>query len=373
MAETLPVARRLDWASRNLPLTTWALDRLPPLDGVRVAATVHIDVKIAVAALGFRERGAEVFLAAASAHTTRDDVRDHLEKNGIASHAWRGMPEDDRLAGVRQALDWGPTHTCEMGADISTLAAQTHQEGIVAGLEATQTGINRLVGLEIAYPLYNWDHVPIKAGLHNRYAVGRSTWITFVHRTQLSLQGRSVLVVGFGPVGQGLADVARALGGDVTIAELDPVRRLTGQHAGWRMGDLDELLPLADVVVTATGRPHVLTAERLAALRAGCILINAGHADDEIDLAALGARSEMIPYVERCAVNNKELYLFAGGAPANITAGFGDTLDSFDVTLAILVSGIGHITGAGRTAPAGVHLLPEHVWLPIAERASSVG
>ncbi len=376
MAETLSVAQRLDWTARNLPLTSWALDRLPALDGVRIAATVHIDVKIAVAALGFRQRGAEVFLAAASPHTTRDDVRDHLAEHGIASSAWRGMPEHDRLAGVRQALEWGPTHTCEMGADISTMAAQgdrTRAYAIVAGLEATQTGINRLEGAEIGYPLYNWDHVPIKAGLHNRYAVGRSTWITFVNRTQLSLQGRTVLVVGFGPVGQGLADVARALGGDVTIAEPDPVRRLTGQHAGWHMGDLDELLPSADVVVTATGRRGVLTAGRLARLHHGCILVNAGHADDEIDLAALHERTELIPYVERCTVNGTELYLFAGGAPANITAGFGDTLDSFDVTLAILVSGVGHIAGDGATARPGVHLLPEHVWLPVAQRASSVG
>jgi adenosylhomocysteinase len=376
MADPLAVAQRLDWAARNLPLTSWALDRLPALDGVRIAATVHIDVKIAVAALGFRQRGAEVFLAAASPHTTRDDVRDHLAERGIASYAWRGMPEADRLAGVRQALNWGPTHTCEMGADISTLAAQergTGSQGIVAGLEATQTGINRLEGLELGYPLYNWDHVPIKAGLHNRYAVGRSTWITFVNRTQLSLQGRTVLVVGFGPVGQGLADVARALGGDVTIAELDPVRRLTGQHAGWHMGDLDQLLPSADVIVTATGRRHVLTAGHLAQLRAGCILVNAGHADDEIELAALHDRTELIPYVERCTVNGTELYLFAGGAPANITAGFGDSLDSFDVTLAILVSGVGHIVGDGATALPGVHLLPDQVWMPVARRASSAG
>jgi adenosylhomocysteinase len=204
--------------------------------------------------------------------------------------------------------------------------------------------------------------------------VGRSTWITFVNRTQLSLQGRTVLVVGFGPVGQGLADVARALGGDVTIAEIDPVRRLTGQHAGWHMGDLDQLLPWADVVVTATGRPHILTAGRLAKLHPGCILINAGHADDEIELAAFRERTELIPYVERCTVNEgTELYLFAGGAPANITAGFGDTLDSFDVTLAILVSGIGHVVGDGATALPGVHVLPEQVWMPVAQRASFVG
>ena len=368
--EDRDVGERLDWASRHLELSRWACESLPSLAGMRLAATVHIDVKFAVVALHLRRLGAEVFLAAASRHTTRDDVREALEEQGVLSHAWRGMAEAERLDGVAEALAWGPTHTCEMGADISVLAARTAHGGIVAGLEATQTGINRLSDVQPAYPLFNWDHVPIKAGLHNRYAVGRSTWMAFVNRTQLSLQGRRVLVVGFGPVGQGLADMARALGGDVVIADLDPVRRLTAQHGGWRTGDLDELLPTADVVATATGRQGVLGAERLALLPAGSFLVNAGHADDEIDLTALVQRVELVPYVESCRVGDKELYLFAGGAPANITAGVGDTLDSFDVTLAVLVRGIGHIAGHGATASAGVHDLPETAWLPVAERAS---
>ena len=369
--EDLDVDRRLDWAARHLELTRWACDTLPPLVGMRLAATVHIDVKFAVAALRMRDLGAEVFLAAASPHTTRDDVRAALEERGIGSHAWRGMSEDDRVAGVARALAWGPTHTCEMGADISLLAARNRHTGIVAGLEATQTGINRLADVAPAYPLFNWDHVPIKAGLHNRYAVGRSTWLTFVNRTQLSLQGRRVLVVGFGPVGQGLADMARALGGDVVIADLDPVRRLTAQHGGWRTGELDELLPTTDVVATATGRRGVLSAERLALLPAGSFLVNAGHADDEIEVSALRDRTPLVPYVESCRVDGKELYLLAGGGPANITAGIGDTLDSFDVTLAVLVRGIGHIAGDGASAPPGVHDLPESAWLPVAQRAAS--
>jgi adenosylhomocysteinase len=371
VTEQFDVEQRLEWAARNLPLTRWACETLPDLDGVRIAATVHIDVKFAVAAMQLQDRGAELFLAAASRRTTRDDVLDQLKTRGIEAYAWRDMPEEARLDGVTRALDWRPTHTCEMGADISVLAAERGYGELRAGLEATQTGINRLAGIRPSYPLFNWDHVPIKAGLHNRYAVGRSTWFTFVNRTQLSPQSKRVVIVGFGPVGRGLADVARALGGDVVVAERDPVRRLEGEHEGWRMGDLDELLDSAAIVVTATGRPGVLSASRLGRLRDGCMLINAGHSDDEIELAALGERTKLIPYVEACRVGDREVYLFASGAPANITAGFGDTLDSFDVTLAVLVRGIGHLVGAGASAEPGVHLLPEEAWLPVAQRAAS--
>lgn len=108
MVEDLDVGQRLDWASRHLELTRWACESLPTLSGMRLAATVHIDVKFAVAALQLRHLGAEVFLAAASPHTTRDDVRMVLEEHGIVSHAWRGMTEADRLEGVAKALAWGP-------------------------------------------------------------------------------------------------------------------------------------------------------------------------------------------------------------------------------------------------------------------------
>ena len=99
--------------------------------------------------------------------------------------------------------------------------------------------------------------------------------------------------------------------------------------------------------------------------------MNAGHADDD-ETSALWHRECLVPYVESCRVGDTELYLVAGGAPVNITAGFGDTLDSFDVTLAVLVRGIGHIAGDRAPAPPGVHDLPASAWLPVAQRVAGL-
>ena len=67
---------------------------------------------------------------------------------------------------------WQPTHLCEMGADITTLLHQRGEFGnIVAGLEATGSGVNRL-GIFSRYPIFNWDDLPVKEGLHNRHMVG---------------------------------------------------------------------------------------------------------------------------------------------------------------------------------------------------------
>ena len=52
----------------------------------------------------------------------------------------------------------------------------------------------------------------------------------------------------------------------------------------------------------------------------------------------------------------------SGGSMANLTAGKGDSLTSFDLTAAVLAAGIGHIVQAGATAKPGVQLLPREVW-----------
>ena len=55
------------------------------------------------------------------------------------------------------------------------------------------------------------------------------------------------------------------------------------------------------------------------------------------------------------------LYLFAGGAMANLTAGKGDSLNSFDLTVALLAAGVGYMVKNGEREPPGIHLLPPQV------------
>jgi adenosylhomocysteinase len=218
--------------------------------------------------------------------------------------------------------------------------------------------------------VYNCDDVPVKEGLHNRFLVGLMTWHTFTARTRLSLHGRRVLVLGYGLVGEGVATAARAWGGVVTVAERDPSRALQARFAGFETGALEALLPAADVVVTATGAAQVLHREHFQLLKAGSFLLNVGHTSDEIEVEALGPRHAVLPFVEEVDVNGRVLYLFAGGSMANLTAGLGDSLNSFDITLGTMVAGLRYIfwPGAAQAAP-GIHPLPREAWATVAEMA----
>ncbi|MDZ7704143.1 MAG: adenosylhomocysteinase [Trueperaceae bacterium] len=359
----------LDWTKRNMPLTRDIGTSLPSFDGVRLACSVHLDIKMVPAFEALLARGAKLFLATCNPTTVRDDVVEHLQDLGADTYAWRGMSDTDYREGIRRALNWRPTHSCEMGADITVAAHAAGESTLRCGLEATGSGINRLAALSLRYPVFNWDDLPIKEGLHNRYLVGLSTWQSFCERTMLSLHGKHVVVVGFGLVGQGVADVAKAFGATVSIVERDPSRALQARYAGWPTGTLADFAPQTDVLVTATGVRGIVGADVVARLRPGCFVLNVGHVADEIDVAAFGTRRELVPFVEICEVTGKELYLFAGGSMANLTAGHGDSLNAFDLTLAVMLAGLGHIVTSGETSPAGIHPLPETVWKPVAARA----
>jgi adenosylhomocysteinase len=383
---TESIDSQLRWIRARMPLTAAAVARLPDLRGVRLACSMHLEEKMAPAVDGLLGRGAQVFLTTCNPSTVRDDFVAWCVARGARAQAARGMSESARAAARTAALAFAPTHLCEMGAELTaallepdasaeaTAAAATARASVRAGLEATGSGTTRLAQLArpLPYPVFNWDDLPIKEGLHNRHMVGLVMCHAFFERTRLTFHGMRVLVVGYGLVGQGVCHAVRAYGGQVIVAERDPARALEARFAGWHVEPLAEALPRVDAVVTATGAAGVLGAAAFERLRDGAFLINVGHAAEEIDVPALLAHPHepVAPFVEQVSLGARRVYLFAGGSMANLTAGQGDSLNAFDVTLAAMIAGIGHIVGAGQGEAPGVHMLPRAAWLPVAADAA---
>lgn len=357
----------LSWAMRHMPRTRAAVAALPDLHGVRLACNMHLDLKMAPLVAGLLGKGAAIYLTTCNPTTVQDDVVAWLERHGAEAYAWRDMSDADWSASFDRALAWNPTHLCEMGADLTTRLHQAESgPQIKAGLEATGSGINRLGGIAPRYPIFNWDDLPVKEGLHNRHMVGLTAWHTFFQTTHLTLHEKCVLVIGYGLVGQGVAAAAKAYGGQVIVAEIDPARALQARYDGWAVVDLAAAMAQADVIATATGAKHVLSAKHLEQAKEGVFILNVGHVAEEIDVAFLKTLpcSEPLPLVNAYQLAEKTLYLLANGSMFNLTAGYGDSLNAFDVTLAVMAAGIGHIVGTGAQQPAGVYLLPPAAWQP---------
>jgi adenosylhomocysteinase len=200
-----------------------------------------------------------------------------------------------------------------MGAD-ATVATGGRLQGVRGGLEATGTGIKRLSSLDLAYPVFNWDEAPIKQGLHNRHPVGLMAMNTFLAVSGLSPYGKTVLVVGYDPVGRGAADAARHYGAVVEVCDTDPAASLAAAHRGFATTSLEEGLPCAYALFTATGRDGAVPFEALAHCKSGAFLANLGHTSGELPVA--GLRNYVVttprPHVERCEVGGARCICWQG-------------------------------------------------------------
>eukprot|EP00961_Rhodomonas_salina_P025057 337798-Rhodomonas_salina.1 len=113
---TVSCEEELEWISKHSPRTTAGIEKLPDLKGCRIACSVHIDVKLVGFIKALMARGAEVFVIGCNRNTTQDDCVAVLKSAGAEAYAWRDMPEEEYQAGIQKAVEWGPTHLCEMGA-----------------------------------------------------------------------------------------------------------------------------------------------------------------------------------------------------------------------------------------------------------------
>lgn len=365
----------LDWVRENMPVTRETIEGLPDLKGVRLACSMHLEIKMLPLIEGLLARGAELFLTTCNPSTVDDACVAWSVARGAKAHAWRGMSQAELARGIDHAIAFRPTHLSEMGAAISERLlgpeGKETRATVRAGLEATGSGTNVLASKTVTYPIFNWDDLAIKEGIHNRRMVGLVACHAFFEKTRLTFHNKRVLVIGQGLVGQSAADAARAYGGRVMVSELDPARALVARFAGEDVVALEEALPIADVIIAATGARHVLGRAHYPKLKDGAFIINVGHLDQELDLPSLYTfpHETVRPHLERVHVEGKRIYLFARGSMANLAAGPGDSFNAFDVTLATLAGGIGFMVESGASFPSGVHLLPAIAWRRVAERA----
>jgi len=318
--------------------------------------------------------GARVRLAAVNPDSTDDVAAAYLARHGGEVWAWSRMSDRD----VRDGLEWLLSEPSDAVSDMGgELIAGYVRDGAApeGALEATTSGLHRLAGVEIPFPVFDWNGIPLKDRLHNRHHVGLTAWPAFSTITGLALHGRSVLVVGFGPVGRGVALHARALGAVVSVAEVDPVRALEAQHHGCRDVPLDEGLASCSIVVTATGIEGVLGPEQLRRLRPEAILVNVGHSNREIDVPWLDQHPHepVRPSIDRYTIDDRHVFLLNRGSLVNLAPGTGAGMDEyFDPFAAIIVHGLAWILDGGASgASPGLQPYPRHLEMEIAELARS--
>jgi adenosylhomocysteinase len=334
------------------------------LSGLTVACHQHITPDAICVVDPLVTAGARVRMAPCNRDSTDDRAAVHLASMGVEIRGRAGMSMAERADALAWLASEPADALCDMGGELiaATVEAGYRPSG---ALEATTTGVHRLAGLDIRFPVLDWNGIALKDLIHNRHHVGAETWPAFTAITGLSLYGREIVVIGFGPVGQGVALRARDLGASVTVVDVDPVRLVQATHQGCRVGELDDAARGASVIVTATGRDGVVAAAQIDHIADGTILMNVGHSDREIDVDWLDQypHHEVRRHLQRYEVNGRRVYLLNRGSLVNLAAGLGTGAPQlFDPFAAIMLLGL-HAILQGHTAdlPTGLQRYPAHL------------
>ncbi|GLZ37117.1 hypothetical protein Acsp05_07420 [Actinokineospora sp. NBRC 105648] len=316
------------------------------------------------------DTGATVLFGSCDPTTADPAVIDHLRGRGALVLAETPERHADLLA---RAVAWRPTEVSEMGGE---LIAALVRAGCPprAAMESTTTGIHRIRAAgSLPMPVLNWNDIPFKQQVEHRFHVAEAVWTAFSALTGIGLLGRRVLVVGFGNVGKGVAERARALGALVTVAEPDPLRRVAARLHGCAVAEhAAQAAADAEVIVTATGIDGVVDAAVLDRLPAGAVVVNAGHAPTEIDLAHLArwpSRESRPGVVEHHRPGGRTVFVLGGASPLNLAyphASLGD--DLWDPFNALMMLGCAWLLdGSWRDAPPGLVDFPEREQRRLAE------
>ncbi len=273
----------------------WAANR--PWEGKVVGLNLHLTTLTAALVRELALGGGEFVVSAANPHTTDPGAVDLLRNLGF--HVYTGGDMEDRH---RQVLGHRPDLLVDVGFDlVSTLLAHEPQRArdVRGAVEITRTGITKLRQLDtLPFPVVNINDGRLKPAVENRHGVGTGLWQAVTTLTGMHLAGRRVLVVGYGPVGSGLAMYARAAGMSVEVIESDPIRRLFAHYDGYPTPTLEEGITRANLLVTATGQPGAVTADHLmGAAASGLVLVNAGHGGNEVDIESIRRASQRVDHV----------------------------------------------------------------------------
>ncbi len=377
-------ARRIAWAGREMPVLSHIRERFRkerPLAGLRIGACLHVTAETANLMLTLRDGGAEIALCASNPLSTQDDVAASLVAGeGISVFARKGEDRDTYYSHINAVLATKPQVTMDDGADLVTELHTKKREllpEVLGGTEETTTGVNRLRAMAgegvLAYPIIAVNDAMTKHLFDNRYGTGQSAVDGIIRATNLLLAGKTAAIGGYGWVGRGIASRLRGMGAITLVCEVDPLRALEAAMDGFEVTTVVDAASRADLFVTATGNVNVIGKDALARLKDGAILANAGHFNDEIDLATLStlaeSSQELRPFVREYRLRDgRSAIVLADGRLVNLSAAEGHPPAVMDMSFADQALSVEHLRRAAPDLEHRVYPVPRELDEAIAQQ-----
>ncbi len=368
---------RIEWAAKDMPVLRLIRERFAkekPLKGVRMSGCLHITTETANLAITLQAGGADLVLCASNPLSTQDDVAAALvSEYGIATFAIKGEDEPTYYRHINAVLDHQPNMTMDDGCDLVSTLHTTRTDlipAIIGGLEETTTGVIRLRSMEkqsiLKFPVLAVNDSDTKHMFDNRYGTGQSSLDAIIRATNILLAGRTVVVIGYGWCGRGVASRAHGLGANVIVCEVDPTRALEAVMDGYRVMPAQEAAPLGDIFVTVTGDINVIDRHHLERMKDGALIANSGHFNDEINIAALeqlAVRKRRVrDFVDEYTyADGRQIHLLAEGRLVNLSAAEGHPASVMDMSFANQALGSVYMLEHAKELQPRVYTLPAEI------------
>jgi adenosylhomocysteinase len=368
--------RRIEWAAREMPVILDIRERFRaerPFEGIRILCCAHVTTETANLVLTFKAGGADAVVCASNPLSTQDDVAAALVDEGVPVFAIKGEDAETYNRHIHSAIAHKPHVVIDDGADVVTTIHKEYPEllpEILGATEETTTGVIRERAMENAgvlkFPVVAVNDADTKHFFDNRYGTGQSTIDGILRATNVLLAGKTVVVAGYGWCGKGIATRIRGLGAKVTVTEVDPIRALEAAMDGFVVQTMEDAVPTADLIVTATGNINVVDKHHFEAMKSGAMLANSGHFNSEINLKALEemsgeGRRTLRPFVEEFTYGDKSVVVLGEGRLINLAAAEGHPASVMDMSFANQALGALYIVREGRNLEDKVYKVPEEI------------
>ncbi len=366
-----------DWGRKELAIAETEMPGLmalrekygqeKPLQGARIAGSLHMTIQTAALIETLTALGAEVRWASCNIFSTQDHAAAAIAAKNIPVYAFKGESLEEYWNFTHKVFEWADGGTPKMirgeggddtlrihlGAkaekDLSVLDNPTSEEeqvlyaaiktriaqqpgwyskilGNIKGVtEETTTGVHRLYQMQenndLPFPASNVNDSVTKSKFDNLYGCRESLVDGIKRATDVMIAGKIAVVLGYGDVGKGCAQSLKGLGATVWVTEIDPICALQAAMEGYRVVDVNDACSQGNIFVTTTGNFHVINHEHMSKMKDQAIVCNIGHFDNEIDCASLSEYKweNIKPQVDHVIFpDGKRIILLAEGRLVNL-------------------------------------------------------
>jgi len=380
-----------------------------PLEGARVAGSLHMTIQTAVLIETLKALGAEVRWASCNIFSTQDHAAAAIAAGGTPVFAYKGESLDEYWEFTHRIFEFGdrgPNMILDDGGDATLLVhlgqkaekdrsvianpRSEEETALFASIarrlqaqpgwyakvakeirgvsEETTTGVHRLYQMHkegrLLFPAINVNDSVTKSKFDNIYGCRESLVDGIKRATDVMIAGKIAVVCGYGEVGKGSAQALRGLQAQVWVTEIDPICALQAAMEGYRVVTMDDAAEHADIFVTCTGNYKVITHEHMKRMKNNAIVCNIGHFDNEIDVASLKQYQweNIKPQVDHVIFpDGKRIILLAEGRLVNLGCATGHPSYVMSSSFANQVLAQIELYGNSASYPVGVYILPKRL------------